>query len=237
MNRIVRSMLCVVVCGAYSVYAAAGALDAAFGSGGKVETSFGNPVIPTAVLMQSGGTIVVVAGFDNTPAATEAIGVVRYGANGVLDTSFGTRGVSLANFTNFINSPNAAAVQSDNKVVVAGEATSSDGTLSEFAVARFNANGGLDTGFGTGGKVTTNFVGVQPGGVSNPAKVVTVQTDGKILVIGSASTCAKCLHSTAWARYTSTGSLDTTFGSGGTQLTTSLGACQTPLRNSRMAIY
>jgi hypothetical protein len=75
--------------------------------------------------------------------------------------------------------------------VVVGEAQSSDGTLSEFAIARFNANGSLDSSFGQGGKVTTNFVGVQAGGVSNPAKVVLVQTDGKILVSGTASKCAK----------------------------------------------
>lgn len=209
--------------GGNSAYAAAGSLDPTFGTGGKVETAFGRPVIPSTVLLQSTGKIVVVAGFDNTPTATESFGVVRYRTNGALDTSFGGQGVSLADFTNFINSPASAAVQSDDKIVVAGVAQSADGTLSEFAVARFNANGGLDASFGTGGKVTTNFVGVQAGGVSNPARVVLVQTDGKILVIGTASKCAKCVHNTAWARYTSNGVLDPTFGSGGTQLTNLFG--------------
>jgi len=103
----------------------------------------------------------VVAGFDNTTIATEAFGVVRYLPNGTLDTSFGNHGRTIAAFTNFLNSPNSAAVQSDGKIVVAGEASSADGTLSEFAVARLNENGGLDGSFGTGGKVTTNFVGAQ----------------------------------------------------------------------------
>jgi uncharacterized delta-60 repeat protein len=129
----------------------------------------------------------------------------------------------LAALTNFINSPNAAAVQPDDKIVVAGEAQSADGTVSEFAVVRFNANGGLDSSFGTGGKVTTNFVGVQAGGVSNPAKLVLLQTDGKILVIGTASKCARCVHNTAWARYNPNGTLDPTFGSGGTHLTNVFG--------------
>src|SRR5437660_101711 len=201
MTKFAVSLLCLMLVSAgYSAYAAAGSLDPAFGSGGKVETGFGIPVIPSTVLLQSTGKIIVVAGFANTATATESFGVVRYLPNGVLDTSFGNKGVSMADFTNFINSPNSATVQPDNKIVVAGEAQSADGTVSEFAIARFNANGALDSTFGTGGKVTTNFVGVQAGGVSNPAKIVLLQTDGKILVIGAASQCAKCVHKTAWAR-------------------------------------
>jgi uncharacterized delta-60 repeat protein len=219
MTRVAVSLLwLMLVSGRYSAYAAAGSLDPTFGNGGKVETSFGSPVIPSTILLQSTGKIIVVAGFDNTATATESFGVVRYRPNGTLDTSFGSQGVSLADFTNFINSPNSAAVQPDDKIVVAGVAQSADGTVSEFAVARFNPNGGLDSSFGTGGKVTTNLVGVQAGGVSNPAKLVLLQTDGKILVIGTASQCARCVHNAAWARYTSSGSLDPTFGSGGTQL-------------------
>ena len=56
------------------------------------------------------------------------------------------------------------ALQPDGKVVAVGEAPSVDGTVSEFAVARFNSNGALDYPFGNDGKVTTNFVGVQLGG-------------------------------------------------------------------------
>jgi len=208
------SLLSGVTC----AFGAAGNLDSTFGNGGTVQTAFGSPVIPSSVLLQSNGDIIVVAGFDNVSIATEAFGVVRYLPNGRLDTTFGSHGVTLAAITNFINSPNAGAIQKDGKIVVAGEAQSADGTLSEFAIARFNANGGLDSTFGQGGKVTTNFVGVETGGVSNPAKVTLVQTDGKILVSGTASRCAKCGTRTALARYNSDGSLDTTFGSGGTEL-------------------
>lgn len=216
-----------LVCSA--AYAAAGSLDPTFGQGGTVQTAFGVPVIPSSVLLQSGGGIIVVAGFDNTTIATEAFGVVRYLPNGTLDSSFGSHGATFTAFTNFINSPNAAALQADGKIVVAGVAQSADGTLSEFAIARFNANGGLDSSFGTGGKVTTNFVGVQQGGVSNPAKVVLVQNDGKILVSGTASKCAKCGTRTALARYNSNGSLDVTFGSGGTEMISVFGGAPNAL--------
>ncbi len=212
---------------ATAAQAAAGGLDPAFGSGGTVITSYNGPA-PSDALPQPDGKIVVVAGFDNDPSATEAFGVLRYQANGALDTSFGVAGRATAAFTNFINSPNDAALQSDGKIVVAGNAQSADGTLSEFAVARFNANGTLDSTFGTGGKVTTNFVGVQAGGVSNPATSVLIQSDGKILVAGSASQCARrCPLLTALARYNTNGSLDTSFGSGGTVGVTSIGAIHT----------
>jgi integrase/recombinase XerD len=103
-------------------------------------------------------------GSTTTPSATEAFGVLRYLGNGALDASFGTGGRASANFTNFLNSPDDVALQPDGKIVVAGNAQSADGTVSEFAVARFNANGTLDGSFGAGGKVTTNFVGVMDPG-------------------------------------------------------------------------
>jgi uncharacterized delta-60 repeat protein len=227
MTRVAAFLSLLLIACALAAYGAAGSLDSTFGKGGMVQTSFGIPVIPSTVLLQPNGSqppkIVVVAGFDNTSTATESFGVVRYTANGVLDTGFGTQGMSLADFTNFINSPNGAAMQPDGKIIVVGEAQSADGTLHEFAIARFNANGGLDASFGNGGKVTTNFVGVQPGGVSNPATLVLLQADGRILVIGDASQCAKCVHYTAWARYNPNGTLDPSFASGGTQLTTIYG--------------
>ena len=86
----------------------------------------------------------------------------------------GRCGRTCAAFTNFLNSPNDIALQPDGKIVVAGNAQGADGTVSEFAVARFNANGTLDGSFGAGGKVTTNFVGVMAGGVSNPADSVLI---------------------------------------------------------------
>jgi uncharacterized delta-60 repeat protein len=204
--------------------AAAGALDPTFGSGGTVTTVFSSSVIPADVALQADGKILVAAGFDNVSIATEAFGVVRYNANGSLDTAFGTKGRALTSFTNFINSPAAMALQSDGKIIVVGNATSADGKLSEFAIARWNTNGTLDSSFGSGGKVTTNFVGVMTGGVSNPATAVILQGDGKIIVAGVASQAARLPHLTALARYLSNGSLDSSFGTGGTTSVAAIGA-------------
>jgi uncharacterized delta-60 repeat protein len=211
-----------LLAGPVAARAAAGDLDPAFGSGGIVTTSYNGP-FPVAAALQPDGKIVVTAGFDNDPSATEAFGVLRYQGNGTPDSSFGRAGRSTATFTNFLNSPGDLALQPDGKIVVAGNAQGAAGTLSEFAVARFNPDGTPDGTFGAGGKVTTNFVGVKAGGVSNPAESVLLQADGKILVGGSASECAKCGTQSALARYNPDGSLDATLGTGGTVAVTAIG--------------
>jgi uncharacterized delta-60 repeat protein len=211
-----------VLTGAASAQAAAGGLDTSFGIGGIVTTSYNGP-FPGDAALQPDGKIVVIAGFDNDPAATEAFGVLRYLASGAPDTSFGASGRTSTSFTNFLNQPNDLALQPDGKIVVAGEAESADGTVSEFAIARFNANGTLDATFGSGGKVTTNIVGAMPGGVSDPAQAILIQADGKILAAGLSSACAKCAKLSALARYNPNGSLDTTFGAGGTVAVTVIG--------------
>jgi uncharacterized delta-60 repeat protein len=202
--------------------AAPGSFDTTFGTGGVVQTDYNGPA-PVDALLQPDGKIVVVAGFNQTAGATQAIGLLRYLPSGALDASFGTAGRASVAFTTFISTAADALLQPDGKIVVVGEAEDATGQLSEFAVARFTANGSLDSTFGTGGKVTTNFVGVMAGGVRNPATTVLLQSDGKLLVGGSASQCARCGTRTALARYTGNGSLDATFGTGGTVDLTAIG--------------
>jgi uncharacterized delta-60 repeat protein len=206
-----------------AAYAQAGTLDQSFGTGGIATTSYNGP-LPVAAALQSNGQILVAAGLYNTPAATEAFGLFRYKANGTLDTTFGTGGIASANFTDFINDPGDLAIQPDGKIIEVGTAESADGTVHAFAIARFNTNGTLDTTFGTGGEVTTNFVGVGTGGRSNPAESVLIQPNGDILVGGSATACGKvCPAETALARYSPDGTLDTTFGDDGTVAVASIG--------------
>ena len=203
-----------IAVGGTAAHAAAGSFDPTFGTGGVVQTDYFGPAPVDALLQPDGKIVVVSGGFNGTAAATTAFGLLRYLPNGALDSTFGTAGRTSAAITNFINSAADAVLQPDGKIVVVGEAE--DTNTSEFALVRFNANGSLDTTFGTGGTVTTNFVGVAPGGVRNPATTVLRQPDGKLLVGGSASQCARCGTRTALARYNVNGSLDTTFGTGGT---------------------
>ncbi len=123
-------------------------------------------------------------------------------AAGDLDLSFDTDGKATTDFFGGVDHGRAVAVQPDGKIVVAG--TASNGVITHFAVARYNANGSPDASFGTGGKVTCEFAGV-----SSAARGVAVQPDGRIVVVGTNGT------DFALARFNPDGSLDNNFGTGG----------------------
>ncbi|MBK8092252.1 MAG: hypothetical protein IPK32_09820 [Verrucomicrobiaceae bacterium] len=101
----------------------------------------------------------------------------------------------------------AVALQSDGKMIVAGY--NHNGSNNDFAVVRYNTDGTLDTTFGATGKVVTDF-----GGSNDIANGVAVQSDGKIIAVGTASTSSAWLF--ALARFHPDGSLDTSFGVAGT---------------------
>jgi len=205
--------------GVTSAHAAGGALDPTFGSGGKVLTNLGVTVVPHDAVLQSNGDIVVAAEIGVN------FGVVRYLPNGNLDSTFGSGGVAQTSFSDFFSPANALALQSDGKIVAAGEERSPTGSPDAFAVARFTANGKLDSTFGNGGKVTTEFFNPPLAGAQEAADAVLVQPDGKILVGGSARQGQNRFAPTmtAIARYNSNGSLDAGFGSGGKALANGIG--------------
>jgi uncharacterized delta-60 repeat protein len=170
-------------------------------------------VIAEDAVLQPDGKIAIAAVFMPTVATVNQIATEPF------DTTFGTGGNTQIVFTDFINTPNSLALQPDGKVVAVGEATSADGTVSEFAVARFNSNGALDYPFGNDGKGRRSARRVR-----NPATVVRVHPSGQILVGGSASECAKCGTNTALARHKADGSLDPSFGKGGIVSVKAIGA-------------
>jgi uncharacterized delta-60 repeat protein len=100
-------------------------------------------------------------------------------------------------------------IQSDGKIVAAGSTNPPSSSASDFALVRYNADGSLDSTFGTGGVVDTNL-GPSDAGVRGLA----LQTDGKLVAVGTTSTSGGNFH-LAVLRYNTDGSLDTTFGSGG----------------------
>ena len=197
-------------------YNADGSLDTTFGTGGKVLTPVGTGTsndIGNSLTVQEDGKIIV-AGYGGGSDGTD-FAVVRYNADGSLDTTFGTGGtgkiltpVGAGTSNDFGNS---VTVQADGKIVVAGYGASSQAG-NDFAVVRYTANGTLDTTFGTGGKIVTPI----GAGTSNDyAYSVTVQADGKIIVAGQGFGIGTS-NDFAVVRYTANGTLDTTFGPGGT---------------------
>src|SRR5581483_10558079 len=133
-----------------------GSLDVTFGNNGKVTTSpgFGSDMANGIVLQtlhQEVKTIVVGHAFNG---ADNDFLLIRYNGDGSLDTSFGNGGKVLTDFGSDDNA-NAVALDSAGRIVVAGYAY--NGSNYDFAVARYNTIGGLDTTFGTGGMVLTSI--------------------------------------------------------------------------------
>jgi uncharacterized delta-60 repeat protein len=185
-----------------------GSLDETFGTGGFVTTPIGTSTDrANSVVLQSDGKIVV-AGYASitTTSTTDDIAVARYNTNGSLDTTFDTDGKVTTPIGTSTDRANSVVLQSDGKIVVAGYA--SNGTNDDFAVARYYTNGSLDTTFDTDGKVTTPI-----GTSTDLANSVVLQSDGKIVVAGSAYNGNN--DDFAVARYYTNGSLDITFGTGG----------------------
>jgi uncharacterized delta-60 repeat protein len=185
--------------------AKAGSLDRAFGVGGTVTTDFaGAGDVAAAVAVQADGKLVA-AGWANTAGPfsfNQDFALARYNSNGTLDTTFGTGGKVTTDFGTVQDEAFALAVQPDGKLVAAGAA----GGPGDFALARYNPDGTLDTSFGTGGKVTTDF-----GGFDQVAAVA-VQADGKLVAAGTTEGSSAVF---ALARYNPDGTLDTSFGTGG----------------------
>src|SRR2546425_829749 len=98
--------------------------------------------------------------------------------SGQLDQSFGTHGKVLTDFSGggSDDSAFALAIQSDGKIVAAGRSIAANATKGDFAVARYNSDGTLDTTFGAGGTVLTDFSST---GSDDVATAVAIQSDGR----------------------------------------------------------
>lgn len=185
-----------------------GSLDPTFDTDGKVTTMVGQGGGAYSTVIQPDGYIVA-AGYANNGANND-FAVARYNPDGSLDPTFGTGGVAITDVAGGDDQANAAAIQSDGKIVLAGNANT--GLNSDFAVVRYNADGSLDTTFGTGGKVTTAV-----GTGSDAAFAVAIQPDGRIVAAGRNTNNSS--SDFTLVRYNADGSLDMSFGTGGIVLT------------------
>ena len=177
-----------------------GTKDSAFGSAGAVASVVPgfNPgetyqVSFYDVIEQSDGKLVA-AGWDRYNGV-----VLRFLANGTLDTSFGTAGVASLPGAGF----RSVALQADGKILAGGGSS----------VLRLQANGSVDTAFGSGGVVTTLLSPEE-----SRLDLLAVQGDGKIIAAGKAWLPITPGHygtRFALVRYTDAGVLDSDFGSAG----------------------
>jgi uncharacterized delta-60 repeat protein len=149
-------------------YNPTGSLDTSFSGDGMQTTDFSEVDQADDVAIQGDGKIVVVG------CCTGHFTLVRYNPNGSLDPSFSGDGKRA---TDFNGSANAVAIQADGKIVAAGDA-GGGATGGDFALARYNPNGSLDTGFSGDGKRRTDFGGTEQ------ANAVAIQADDRIVAAG-----------------------------------------------------
>jgi len=173
--------------GSITRYNSNGTVDKTFGSAGTVASV----ASASSLLVQSDGKIVVAGSLTsklNTPGTANDVGfgIIRYSSNGVLDSSFGAKGVAMVDFG--VNAPVsgafALAIQSNGDLVAAGAAGGTvfeNKIVSAFGLARFTSAGKLDTTFGSNGTVITTVATGQYSWVDSLA----IQSDGKIVAAGT----------------------------------------------------
>ncbi|MEZ4710587.1 MAG: hypothetical protein R3A44_25530 [Caldilineaceae bacterium] len=191
-----------------------GSLDSTFNVTGTVLTtvSTADDIIGTLTL-QSDGKIVGAGYMSNTTNLNLDIVLVRYNTNGTLDAAFDGDGIVTTDIGNTDQVIRDAVIQSDGKIVVAGW-TDSGANGSDFVVVRYNTNGALDATFDGDGIVVTDF-----NGGDDSSYGLTLQSDGKIVVVGQVTNGANGLD-VGIARYNANGALDATFDGDGKVITT-----------------
>jgi uncharacterized delta-60 repeat protein len=168
-------------------YNSDGSLDPTFNGNGEVldnypgaKTGFSGENF-RGVVIQPDGKIVAAGGFVDANSLVD-VAVVRYNSDGSPDTTFNGTGKASFNLNSTNDIADAVALQTNGRIVIAGIYGVAGG--GNFLVARFNSDGSLDSSFGPDGIVTTE---VGPGGGGNDeANSVNLQTDGKIVVAGTA---------------------------------------------------
>jgi uncharacterized delta-60 repeat protein len=198
-------------------YNADGSLDTTFGNNGVVVTAidsstsylYGLAIEP--IVINGEAEYDIVAAGTALGSSGEGFAVARYLPNGALDATFGSGGIVFTTMRNNSLAASAVAIQG-SQIYVAGAAGSANGAkFTEFALARYNANGTLDTNFGpshNGIVVTPQFVRNQ----GDSATALAIQSDGKIVLAGTTFGSASQM---AVVRYTPTGVLDKSFNGSG----------------------
>jgi uncharacterized delta-60 repeat protein len=187
-------------------FAADGRLDTTFGGGDGVVVTDLRPqsdLLQDVAVLADGSVLAMGLVFNGRD---DDVVLLRYLPDGRLDTGFGSDGGrTVADFGGSNDIGQAMCVLDDGAILVTGSRTV--GSVQELLLARFDANGRLDTAFGQGGYVQTDFLGS-----SDSGNDLLVQPDGRIVVAGFAFDVG--FSRFALARYHGDGAPDTSFGGG-----------------------
>jgi uncharacterized delta-60 repeat protein len=186
-----------------------GGLDTSFGSGGTVlDTASSLGSVRSGAVLEDGGVVVV----GSTNAYPYDLGVGKYQASGMPDTSFGVDGSRTFDF-GFAEYAKGVLVDGVGQITVVG--TQFGANAPDVLLARLTASGSVDTSFGSNG---TNAVDVPDRFIPDAAAL---QSNGGILLAGQLQRYPELLG--AVVRLDATGALDTSFGDGGVVVVPSSG--------------
>jgi uncharacterized delta-60 repeat protein len=201
-----------------------GTLDQSFGTAddgtenGIVNISLGDgDDIARDIAVQADGKIVI-AGDSVTADGSANIILARLNADGSIDESFGQaedgtpNGFVASSLGDGDDKAHALVLQSDGKIVVAGDRVAEDGS-SNMIVARYDATGVPDVSFGASGDDGTpeGFVNISLGDGNDVARDVVLQADGKVIIVGD-SVSADGSSNFIVARLNADGTPDDSFG-------------------------
>lgn len=188
-------------------YDSTGALDNSFGTNGIVVTPIGAANdMAFSIALQSDWSVVVGGVAHN--GSDYDFALVRYKANGTLDSTFGDNGKVMTPVGAGKDFVWSVALQPDDEKILLGGYTINLLNNKDLALLRYNNNGTLDSSFGLNGKAITAM-----GLGDDDIYSLVVQPDGKILAGGTSEIAG--IENYALARYNSNGILDAGFGVSG----------------------
>ena len=157
-QRVVAAALAVFALAAAPAAAAPGELDPSFSNDGRVSTlTSPDTFVARAVAVQPDGRIIV-AGYSCDagtcgPTGDSSFRLVRYTADGGLDTDFGNGGMVTTAIGAGRSQAYDVLLRPDGRIVAGGVASMDALDPGSFALAGYLPNGRLDPGFGSGGRV------------------------------------------------------------------------------------
>lgn len=187
-------------------YLANGTRDSSFGTDGIVTTGIGpgNTNAFAAVPLDNGAVVVAGRSFN---VNNDDFTLVSYTTDGLLDTNFNGTGIAVTP-VGFEDDGAFALIQDSLTTLIAAGYSSNQGD-DDFALVGYNLNGTLNTAFGVGGKVTTDF-----GNKGDDVITALIrQKNGKLVAAGFSNNGTD--DDFAVARYNSDGSPDTSFSNNG----------------------
>jgi uncharacterized delta-60 repeat protein len=182
-----------------------GSVDPTFGNNGQVIMSIGVQSSKANAIRILADDKILLTGFTHLEPIVYIVLLVKLNADGTPDAGFGTSGIVTSRVGTYASEGNDLALQQDGRILVGG--IQDIDNQYNFILARYNADGSPDTGFGNGGSVITDL------GAWDRAHALLLQPDQRILLGGYSGNYPNLDF--AVVRYQSNGNPDPTFGTAG----------------------